>query len=296
FSEGGLLGVDQLNDVFAGCGAAQPSYKLREIIDEFDVNKDGKIDFEEFCNVFLSAETNKVWGAKLRQNIKERAGIAVLDTHEKSAEGTKHSVLESDIVAFAIYINNMLKNDPVVNKTYLPIEKNSTDLFEKVSDGVLFCKMVNLVAENTIDERTINTKKLNQFTKTENLNLALNSFRAIGIHIVNVGAQDIMNKTSHLVLGIVWQIIRLVLLKKISLQFTPGLACLLRPGEDIKMLMALSPEELLMRWVNYHLEKAGSERTISNFGSDLKDSEVYAHLFDRTIKGKNITPHSQIMQ
>jgi len=45
--------------------------------------------------------------------------------------------------------------------------------------------------------------------------------------------------------------------------------------------MKLTPEELLLRWVNYHLKKAGSNRRIQNFSGDIKDSEVYAILISR---------------
>ena len=68
--------------------------------------------------------------------------------------------------------------------------------------------MINLSSPNTIDERTINTTKLNVYTKSENLTLALNSARAIGCSIINIDPQDLQKGTKHLVLGIVWQIIR----------------------------------------------------------------------------------------
>ena len=35
-------------------------------------------------------------------------------------------------------------------------------------------------------------------------------------------------------------------------------------------LMKLSPEELLLRWFNYHLEKAGHPRRVTNFSGDIK--------------------------
>lgn len=47
-----------------------------------------------------------------------------------------------------------------------------------------------------------------------------------------------------------------------------GLISLLRDGESLDSLMSLSPEELLLRWVNYHLQNAGTE-TISNFSEDI---------------------------
>jgi hypothetical protein len=48
---------------------------------------------------------------------------------------------------------------------------------------------------------------------TENLNLALNSASAIGCHVVNIGAIDIKEKKPHLILGLLWQIIRIGLLR-----------------------------------------------------------------------------------
>ena len=42
--------------------------------------------------------------------------------------------------------------------------------------------------------------------------------------------------------------------------------------------MQLSPEAILIRWVNYHMEAAGINRRINNFTSDIKDSVVYTHL------------------
>ena len=42
--------------------------------------------------------------------------------------------------------------------------------------------------------------------------------------------------------------------------------------------MMLTPKQLLIRWVNYHLKRAGQQRQISNFTSDIKDSFAYTHL------------------
>lgn len=40
-------------------------------------------------------------------------------------------------------------------------------------------------------------------------------------------------------------------------------------------LLKLPPEAILLRWFNYHLNKAGSSRRVGNFGSDL---QVQLHL------------------
>jgi len=47
------------------------------------------------------------------------------------------------------------------------------------------------------------------------------------------------------------------------------LAALLRDGETLEELMKLSPEELLLRWANFHLENSGWQK-INNFSADIK--------------------------
>lgn len=120
--------------------------------------------------------------------------------------------------------------------------------------------------------------------------------------MVNIGAQDLKEGKPHLVLGLLWQIIKVGLFADIEISrnegmiikniyssltytyyrenlhlniFLSALIALLNEGEELEELMKLSPEELLLRWVNYHLTNAGWH-TISNFSSDIK---VYILMF-----------------
>lgn len=34
--------------------------------------------------------------------------------------------------------------------------------------------------------------------------------------------------------------------------------------------MSLAPEKVLLRWMNFHLKKAGYKKPINNFSSDVK--------------------------
>ena len=63
-------------------------------------------------------------------------------------------------------------------------------------------------------------------------------------------------------LGLIWQLIKMFLFKRISVAQIPGLVNLLRPGEDVTELLKLSPEQLLLRWVNFQLEKVGVNKDI----------------------------------
>lgn len=95
---------------------------------------------------------------------------------------------------------------------------------------------------------------MNAFQMTENNNLAVNSAKAIGCSVVNIGSGDIMEAREHLILGLIWQIVRIGLMSKITLNNHPELFRLLEPGEDINDLLKLPPEQILLRWLNYHLK------------------------------------------
>lgn len=52
-------------------------------------------------------------------------------------------------------------------------------------------KLINVAVAGTIDERAINTKRiLNPWERNENHTLCLNSAKAIGCTVVNIGTQD----------------------------------------------------------------------------------------------------------
>lgn len=66
--------------------------------------------------------------------------------------------------------------------------------------------------------------------------------------------------------------------REIDLVHVPGLFRLLKEGETLDDLRRLTPEQILIRWVNYHLQRAGVDRRLTNFTSDVVDSFCYTHL------------------
>ena len=79
--------------------------------------------------------------------------------------------------------------------------------------------------------------------------------------------------------------VKIGLFNQITLEHCPGLTNLLGDNERIEELMKLSPEAILLRWVNHQLERSGTNRRCNNFTSDITDSEVYSYLL------KQIAPH-----
>uniref|UniRef100_A0A8C3K4Q1 Plastin-3 n=1 Tax=Calidris pygmaea TaxID=425635 RepID=A0A8C3K4Q1_9CHAR len=265
----------ELHELFKEANLPLPGYKVREIIQKLmidgDKNKDGKISFEEFVYIFQEVKSSDI-AKTFRKAINRKEGIcAIGGTSELSSEGTQHSYSEEEKYAFVNWINKALENDPDCRHV-IPMNPNTDDLFKAVGDGIVLCKMINLSVPDTIDERAINKKKLTPFIIQENLNLALNSASAIGCHVVNIGAEDLREGKPHLVLGLLWQIIKIGLFADIELSRNEALAALLRDGENLEDLMKLSPEELLLRWANFHLENAGWHK-INNFSSDIKEKD-----------------------
>jgi len=245
---------------------------------------------------FASAANNKLAAAAVFGGLKERVknkeggagegnkSVAVA----KSKFGATHSFAESETIAFTRHINETLDGDPDCAHL-LPMSEDSTEIFETVKDGVLLCKLINHVGTgDTIDMRCVHLGRshpLSVFEVTENLNLAINAAVAIGCRVVNIGSGDIMMGSPHLVLGLLWQVVKVSIMQSLNLKATPELIQLLDQHlldspDALRELMGLPPEKILLKWINYQLQKDGSwgPTEVKNFGKDLKDSTVYAAL------------------
>ncbi|XP_023680220.2 plastin-1 isoform X1 [Paramormyrops kingsleyae] len=286
----GYVSDFELQELFREASFSLPGFKVREIVEKFmaaaDTNKDDKITFEEFVSMYQELKSQDI-RESFRKAITRRDGIRSFGgTSGISSEGTQHSYSDEEKVAFVNWINKALANDSDC-KHLVPMDPVNDSLFKSVKDGILLCKMINLSQPDTIDERVINTKKRTTFTMTENLVLALNSASAIGCTVVNIDAQDLMSGKPHLVLGLLWQIIKIGLFADIEISKNEALIALLQESEEMDHLLSLSPEELLLRWVNYHLSNAGWQ-PIGNFSDDIKDSKAYFHLLNQIApKGGN---------
>ena len=139
-------------------------------------------------------------------------------------------------------------------------------MFDECRDGLVLAKLINDSVPDTIDERVMNKpgkklKQLNNFHMSENNNIVVNSAKGIGCSVVNIGSGDIMEAREHLILGLIWQIIRRGLLGKIDIKLHPELYRLLEDDETLEQFLRLPPEQILLRWFNYHLKNAKWHRT-----------------------------------
>ncbi|XP_022758779.1 fimbrin-2 [Durio zibethinus] len=244
-----------------------------DYISDLYPNLNDEVDFEFFLKVYL----------KLHAHASARTGSPAKNSSAflKAATTTLlHTISESEKASYVAHINNYLAQDGFLNK-YLPINPSSNDLFEIVKDGVILCKLINVAVPGTIDERAINTKRvLNPWERNENHTLCFNSAKAIGCTVVNIGTEDFIEGRRHLVLGLISQIIKIQLLADLNLKKTPQLVELVDDSKDVEELMSLPPEKILLRWMNFQLKKSPYKKVVTNFSTDVKDAEAYAHLLN----------------
>lgn len=121
-----------------------------------------------------------------------------------SEHGGTHSYLVEEKICFTKLINENLKGDSLLSDV-IPINPENEDLFHVMEDGLILCTLINKIHENTIDFRAVNTKKnLNIYMIKENLNLALNAAKGIGIRIPGITSLAFIEKKPHLILAVLW--------------------------------------------------------------------------------------------
>ena len=298
---------------------AEDYAELEKIFKDFDKNKNGVMEVNEFLdllhalghrNMTQADANNLMAGESLRypgqmafeefliimkklynkgdvqlDSYVNKAGKAMFRISKGDDDMQVQTFSQEERAAYSRVINSYLGNHPK-KKKYLPINPDSNEVFDRIKDGVLLCYLINEAAEGTIDERVINKKEnMNVFQQVENLNLAISAAKSIGLRIIGLNYDNIMDGKNYImVLGLLWQIVKVVVMRNIQLKMHPELIRLLNPGETLSDLLKLSPEQLLLRWFNYHLKAANYPKKITNFSGDVKDSEKYTVLLHQLNK------------
>ncbi|KAI5950281.1 SAC6 [Candida jiufengensis] len=203
---------------------------------------------------------------------------------EGKTSGTTHTINDEERTEFTRHINSVLSGDSEIGDR-LPFDTETFQMFDECRDGLVLSKLINDSVPDTIDTRVLNLpkgkKQLNNFQMSENANIVINSAKAIGCVVVNVHSEDIIDGKEHLILGLIWQIIRRGLLSKVDIKYHPELYRLLEDDETLEQFLRLPPEQILLRWFNYHLKNSGSKRRVSNFSKDISDGENYTILLNQ---------------
>lgn len=198
----------------------------------------------------------------------------------------------AEMVALIKHLNWALSSEPPVAHM-LPIPPKSTSaLFEATRSGILLSSFVRYVEPTALDPRALNlapqSGEIARDSALQNHTLCTNAATSIGCGVRNLQPAQLLDATSNqqAVLQLVWNLTKHELVgplaSKSRLQHHPELETLMRADEDSDAFARCGPEEILVRWVNYHLAtfvaSNPNQKTvppsyrISNLSSDLVDS------------------------
>lgn len=266
--------------------------EVREALKNVSVDASGHVELEDFVelNAMLKESKSPSGSAKSNKPL-QMPGSGETDTFVRNkakvvlgSGRTMHTIDDEERIEFTRHINSVLTGDSLVGSR-LPFDLESFQLFDECTDGLVLSSLINDSVPDTIDTRVLNLPKngkpLNNFKLLENANIVLNSAKAIGCIVVNVHSEDIIDSKEHLILGLIWQIIRRGLLSKIDIKLHPELYRLLEDDETLEQFLRLAPEKILLRWFNYHLKAANWNRRVNNFSQDVSDGENYTILLNQ---------------
>eukprot|EP01088_Endostelium_zonatum_P021143 TRINITY_DN815_c0_g1_i2.p1 TRINITY_DN815_c0_g1~~TRINITY_DN815_c0_g1_i2.p1 ORF type:complete len:353 (-),score=102.86 TRINITY_DN815_c0_g1_i2:116-1174(-) len=196
---------------------------------------------------------------------------------EKRRSRSVHTYSNEEKVAFTSHLNQLFKNDP----EFTLIDPKTDDLFDRVADGVVLCKWLNIISPGIVK---YTKKPKNSFEILENLNQVLSAVRQLGAKIVNIGAKDIVEKKVHIVLAFLWQTMREQLKRDVSIESHPEMAKYIEE-KDGQSSQDFGLERTLLSWFNSLLSKAntyeGEFEPVTNFEVDLMDSRGYTAVLNQ---------------
>ncbi|CUM45985.1 Fimbrin [Debaryomyces fabryi] len=278
--------------------------QARETLKNVDVDASGHVELDDYVELMAKLKESRsapsraaapaaaaaATGGASASNASTSAPVPSANTAHKTyitgkTSGTTHTINDEERIEFTRHINSVLAGDADIGDR-LPFSTENFQIFDECRDGLVLSKLINDSVPDTIDTRVLNLpsakkKVLNNFQMSENANIVINSAKAIGCIVVNVHSEDIIDGKEHLILGLIWQIVRRGLLSKVDIKFHPELYRLLEDDETLEQFLRLPPEQILLRWFNYHLKNAGSQRRVTNFSKDISDGENYTVLLNQ---------------
>ena len=161
-----------------------------------------------------------------------------------------------------IYINiiNILLYYENICFKYIPIKNNCNDIFEKIKDGIILCRLINKIKKGIIDESSINkNENMTIMQKMHNLDLAISASKNIGLKSDDITSEILINTSYKLtIINYIGEICKSLILYNIDLKYKTELRPLLNKNEKISSLIKLSQEDIF-KWFNYQLEEAKCE-------------------------------------
>ena len=166
----------------------------------------------------------------------------------------------------------------------LDVDPGVYNLFEDLKDGTVILQAFDKVVPGSVVWRRVSKPKegqeISRFKMVENTNYAVDLAKANDMRIVGIQGADIVDGTKTLVLGLVWQLMRLNINKTLS--------SLGKGGKGVS-------DSDMVQWANGVVKGAGKQSTMRSFKDPgLKNAIFFLDLLDGLRKG--IVDYSLVTQ
>ncbi|KAJ5069776.1 plastin-3 [Anaeramoeba ignava] len=269
----GSITVDEIATVLDKIGEHLTKGQIERILDAVDTDKSGTIEFPEFVQMIHEMKGKKIGFAKYAEKVETYGKIG--RTQEYSQE-EKEGIVD--------FINNSLSDVKAVSDI-IPVNPKEDDIFTIIENGILLANLIGKFFPDKIDLNSLIIKRgmYSQGDLSKNLNLVFKSAKEIGCK-VNLKQEDITGGKKHLILSFIWNIMKTILMSLVS---KSPISKVLNP-QGAQWGGDLPPEQILLRWINYHLRQSKVTKFVTNFTSDFQDSECLIYLL-HSIEPKKCT-------
>jgi len=198
-----------------------------------------------------------------------------LDEHDSSPQEKPSTQVD--------HIGPLIENWQPFNVSQESLEDADHDaFFQRFSNGVLLCLLLNHADPAILDVKAVQQSD-QTFKMIENHKLALKSAKNLGLVVVNLDSQQLIEGKPMPILSLLAQIMRYDFTNCIRVNNTIQMILLKKDEESVRQFIKLDPKELLFRWINFILEKdedhAGlSVDQVTNINTDFRNSTVYIRL------------------
>lgn len=190
-------------------------------------------------------------------------------------------------------VYNLFEDLKVRSRIPPPSLLDSADLVRILQDGSVLLQAFDKVVPGSVIWRRVTKPKegqeLSRFKAVENTNYAIDLASANGMRMVGIQGADIVDGTKTLVLGLVWQLMRFVpVRRRVSHFVTLTLFLSLQPRLNIdKTLASLSrngkgvTDTEIVRWANDTVKASGKTSTMKSLkDSTLRNGHFFLDLVD----------------
>ena len=223
----GTIDAHEFQQALKDMGHAEISeQRLASTFKEVDKDRNGVIDWIEFIQMMKHF---KVAG---QRRTSEQVNLKGLGTAQQFGGGgtSQSTYLLEEVSAIARKINHALKDEAALSDR-LPIDPLNDDLFNACSDGLVLIYLLISIDPKLIDMKQVHHGQ-NVFKVRNNLDMAFAACKKTNIKVFGIDAQTFLDQTPNLILGIMWQVVRLLQVNSVMQNIAIGQSNINRAREQ----------------------------------------------------------------